>query len=262
MNSPRPFVLHEASYRQLLEVRPNVAVLPWGATEAHGHHLPHGTDVVEATALAERAAEISVQQGAKPIVLPAVPFGNDEQQLDQVATISITTTTAAALLRDIVRSLHRQSLDRLVIVNGHGGNEFRPLVRDVMGEFPVFIVVANFWQMRPYPHDSRAKSTGDHADEMETSLLLHLAPHLVQMQHAGDGRRVPFSIPALSQTGVWTPRPWSRSHPDTGSGDPTFATAEKGRRFFDSITAALAELIAQVSRAPVAAAIFPAEGER
>ena len=95
----RPFVLHEASYRQLREHRPNVAVLPWGATEAHNYHLPHGTDVIEAVAVAERAAEIAHEAGARVVVLPAVPYGNNAQQLDQVATISLRTATALAVQR-------------------------------------------------------------------------------------------------------------------------------------------------------------------
>src|SRR5439155_10107869 len=111
MSSARPFVLLQANYRQLLDNKPNVAVVPWGATEAHNYHLPHGTDIIEATEIAARGAEIAQQRGAKPIVLPTVPFGNNEQQLDQVATISITTRTAAAILRDVVRSLSRQKID-------------------------------------------------------------------------------------------------------------------------------------------------------
>src|SRR3954449_2607991 len=99
---PRPFVLHEANYRQLREYRPAVAVLPWGATEAHNYHMPHGTDVIEATQVAARGAALAHERGAKPIVLPTIPFGNDEAQLDQVATVSITTRTAAAILRDVV----------------------------------------------------------------------------------------------------------------------------------------------------------------
>ena len=90
---PRPYVLFEANYRQLLDDPPNVAILPWGATEAHNYHLPHGTDVIEATCLAEEAARLATEQGARPIVLPAIPFGNNEQQLDQVTTISLTTAT-------------------------------------------------------------------------------------------------------------------------------------------------------------------------
>jgi creatinine amidohydrolase len=238
-NSPRPYVLHEANYRQLLDDRPKVAVLPWGATEAHNYHLPHGTDVIEATAMAQRAAELARERGAKPIVLPAIPFGNDEQQLDQVATISFTTATALAILRDVVRSL--------VIFNGHGGNEFKPLVRDLQSEFNSLIVVVNFFQVAKYQHDPRCKIPGDHADEMETSLLLHLCPEWVKLNQAGKGDRVPFAMASLSQPGMWTPRPWTASHPDTGSGDPTFATAEKGKAFFETICTKVADLLVDLS---------------
>jgi creatinine amidohydrolase len=242
-------MLLETNYRQLLDYRPNVAVLPWGASEAHNFHMPHGTDVIEASDVAERAAAIAHERGAKPIVLPTIPFGNNEQQLDQVATITITTRTAAAILRDVVRSLSRQKIDRLLLMNAHGGNEFRPLVRDISAEFKALIVVANFWQMRPYEADKRASSIGDHANEMETSLLLHLRPQWVDMSVAGEGKRVPFAIETLNQPGVWTPRPWSASHPDTGSGDPRYATAEKGKAYFESCAAAAADVIGALSKA-------------
>ena len=245
----RPFILHESTYRQLLDYKPNVAILPWGATEAHNYHLPHGTDVMEATAVATRAAELAHDRGAKPIVLPAIPFGNDEQQLDQVATISITTPTAAAILRDVVRSLAKQKIDRLMIVNAHGGNESAAERKDLQGEFGCLIVVVNFWQIRKYQHDERCKNPGDHADEMETSLLLHLCPEWVDLKSAGKGDRVPFAIEGLNQSGVWTPRPWSASHPDTGNGDPTFASAEKGKAFFDSVCAAVADILLGLSAA-------------
>src|SRR6478609_5915438 len=98
---PRPYILLEANYRQLLDDRPNVAILPWGATEAHNYHLPHGTDVIEASGIAQAAAGEAHARGAKPIVLPAIPFGNNAQQLDQVATISFRTETASAILDDI-----------------------------------------------------------------------------------------------------------------------------------------------------------------
>ncbi len=248
-SAPRPFVLLEANYRQLLEDRPNVAVLPWGATEAHGYHLPHGTDVIEATHMAIRSAEMARLRGAKPIVMPTIPFGNDEQQLDQIATISITTTTAFAILRDVVRSLAKQGIDRLIIVNGHGGNEFKPLIRDLQGEFGVLIVLVNFYQLHPYPHDASIQNKGDHADEMETSLCLHLCPQWVRMDQAGAGARVAFEIEGLASPGVWTPRPWSKTHPDTGSGDPSAATAEKGAAYFDKLCATIADVIANVSAA-------------
>jgi creatinine amidohydrolase len=246
---PRPYLLLEANHRQLSESPPRVAVLPWGATEAHNWHLPYGTDVIEATRVAERAAALAHERGARIVVLPTIAFGNDEQQLDQACTISFTTTTALAILRDVARSLVRQQIDRLVILNAHGGNQFQPLVRDVQSEFGLLIVVANFYQMAPDVKQAVFEKPGDHADEMETSLLLHLCPELVELEHAGPGERRPFAIDGLTQPGVWTPRPWSKTHPDTGSGDPSRSSADKGERYFEAVTSALAALLVNLSNA-------------
>jgi creatinine amidohydrolase len=246
---PRPYLLIEASHWQLTAAPPTVAILPWGATEAHNWHLPYGTDVIEATRLAERSAELAYERGARVVILPTIPFGNDEQQLDQACTISFTTPTAIAILNDVARSLARQKIDRLVILNGHGGNQFQPLVRDAQSKHNLLIVVANFYEMVPDAKREIFEKPGDHADELETSLLLHLCPELVELDKAGGGTRTPFEIKALRQPGVWTPRPWSKSHPDTGSGDPSKATAEKGERYFESVTSALADLFVDLANA-------------
>jgi creatinine amidohydrolase len=248
-SGPRPFVLSEANYRQLLDDRPRVAILPWGATEAHNYHLPHGSDIIESEAVAIRAAEIAHQRGARPLVLPPIPFGNNAQQQDQVATIHMSTSTAGAVLDDVVASLKRQGIDRLVILNGHGGNEFKPLVRDAQLKHGILIVVLNFWDVCPDEEDEIFDIPGDHAHEMETCLLMHLRPDLVVLDQAGPGTRVPFAIDGFQQTGAWTPRPWSASHPDTGSGDPSQATAEKGKRYFDIITDAIAGFLVNLDRA-------------
>jgi creatinine amidohydrolase len=239
----------EANHRQLTAARPEVAVLPWGATEAHNWHLPYGTDVIEGTRIGERAAELAYQRGAKVAVLPTIPFGNDEQQLDQVCTISLRTATAAAILNDVARSLAKQRIDRLVILNAHGGNQFQPLVRDAQSEHGVLIVVANFFQMAPEVMKATFEEPGDHADELETSLLLHLCPELVELDRAGEGTRIPFAIAGLNQSGVWTPRPWSKVHPDTGSGNPAKATAEKGARYFEAVAESLATLLVDLAKA-------------
>ena len=240
---PRPYILAETNYRRLLDEPPRVAVLPWGATEAHNYHLPYGTDVYEAQGIATEAARLAGEAGTRAVVLPAIPFGNDQQQLDQVATISITTPTAIALLTDITRSLVAQGIDRLLLVNGHGGNQFQPLVRDLQSQFPLLIVVVNFFDLATDVHQRVFEQPGDHADEMETSLLLHLHPELVEMHQAGDGSRAPTALDRLKSLGAWTPRPWAKCHPDTGSGDPSRATAEKGREYFTALTAALADVI-------------------
>ncbi len=247
---PRPTQLLQATHRQLLEDPPHLAVLPWGATEAHGYHLPYGTDAYEAEGIVRVAGQKAAANGAKLVVLPTIPFGNDEQQLDQVATISFTTTTALAVLRDIVRSLTTQGIFRLVILNGHGGNEFKPLVRDLQSEFSrqnLLIIVVNFYELIPEVIQQTFDAPGDHAGELETSLMLHLHPELVEMEKAGRGERIPFQIRSLAQPGVWTPRPWSRCHPDTGSGDPSRATAAKGKLYFERLTCCLADILCELA---------------
>lgn len=245
----RPYILHESTYLDLQKYRPNVAVLPWGATEAHNRHLPHGTDVIEATALAERAAQLSHEAGARVIVLPTIPFGNNEQQLDQMATISFRTSTALAVLTDVARSLSMQGIDRLVVLNGHGGNEFKPLIRDVQKQFGMLIVLINFFQIRSEILANIFTEPGDHAGEMETSLILHLRPDWVNMDEAGTGSRNPFAIEGLGQGGVWTPRPWSATHADTGAGNPAQASAEKGHRYFDVISTEISRVLFSLSKA-------------
>lgn len=247
----RPFVLHEANLRQLEALRPNVAVLPWGATEGHNYHLPHGTDVIEATATASAAVERANAAGARCVLLPCVPFGNDNTQLTQVATITMRTATQLAVLRDVAESLVRQGIDRLVIVNFHGGNEFRPLIRDVMLEVPIFIVQVHAFATAPHVMEIFVDRSGDHADEFETSLILHLAPHLVApLETAGDGAATPSKLPAVTNTpGVWAPRDWAVLSKDTGVGNPRAATADKGRQAFEAIVQAIVPVLTQLSAA-------------
>src|SRR5665213_1201514 len=247
--SPRPYILHEANRKQLGAYPPNVAILPWGATEAHNYHLPHGTDVIEATVLAERSAQIAYEAGAKVIVLPTIPFGNNAQQQDQTATIHFSTATAAAILLDVAKSLTRQKIDRLVLLNSHGGNDFKPLIRDVQLETGILIVLANVYQMCPEAEKRIFPNPGDHAGQLETSFLLYVCPDLVRLNDAGPGERVPFGIAELKQPGVWTPRPWSQSHPDTGSGNPAGASADRGREYIHAVSEALARLLVGLSKA-------------
>jgi creatinine amidohydrolase len=249
--SSRPFVLHEATYPQLRALKPNLAVLPWGATEAHNYHLPHGTDVVEATAVAETAVERANQSGARCMVLPCVPFGNDNAQLTQIATITMRSATQQAVLFDVADSLGRQGIDRLVLLNFHGGNEFKAMIRDVMLDLPIFIVQVHGFAVAPQAMQILTERDGDHASEFETSLMLHLTPKWVApLETAGDGATAPSKLPAVSHTpGVWAPRDWAALTKDTGAGDPRAATAEKGQRMFEMIVDAVVPVLVQLSAA-------------
>ncbi|HEY1685811.1 MAG TPA: creatininase family protein [Tepidisphaeraceae bacterium] len=249
--SGRPFVATEANLPQLQQLKPNIAVLPWGATEGHNYHLPHGTDCIEATRLGETAVAQANAQGARCVLLPCIPFGNNNSQLYQVATITMRTSTQQIVLMDIADSLVRQGIDRLVILNFHGGNEFKPLIRDVMLAFPIFIVQANGYALAPPAMKLLDKPNGDHAGEFETSLMMHLNPEWVApLEQAGDGAATPSKLPALTGTpGIWAPRDWQSLTKDTGVGDPRAATAAKGKQIFDMLVDALTPLLVQLSAA-------------
>ncbi len=251
-HTARSFVLHEATYRQAQDLKPNLAILPWGATEAHNWHLPHGTDNIEAMHLAQVAAARATDAGARCIVLPTIPFGNNNTQLTQVATITMRSATQQAVLFDVADSLVKQGIQRLILLNFHGGNEFKPMIRDVMLDLPIFIVQVHGYQLaqdqlKTILDDPR---TG-HADEFETSLMLHLEPGLVgPLSQAGPGRSSPSQLPVLTSTpGTWCPRDWASMTEDTGDGDPRAATADKGARLFAIMVERFAKLLVELSSA-------------
>src|ERR1051325_11146131 len=122
----RPYILAESTWKTVDATAYEVALLPWGATEAHNYHLPYATDTIQCDHVAARAAEQAWARGARVCVLPTVPFGVQTTQLDIKFCLNMTPSTQAAVLGDLVSALDRQQIRKLVIVNGHGGNEFRP----------------------------------------------------------------------------------------------------------------------------------------
>jgi len=125
----RPYVLAESSWKSVKDTDYEVAILPWGATEPHNFHLPYATDNYETGAIAERAAEIAWQKGAKVVVLPTVPFGVNTGQLDLKLALNMNPSTQLALLTDIASAISGQGVRKLLILNGHGGNDFRQMIR-------------------------------------------------------------------------------------------------------------------------------------
>jgi creatinine amidohydrolase len=229
-----------------------VALLPWGATEAHNWHLPHGTDNLQATALAEQAAAAAYERNARCTVLPTVPFGNNNTQLTQVATITMRSHTQQAVLFDVADSLVKQGIDRLVVLNFHGGNDFKAMIRDVMLDVPIFIVQVNGYQLAAAEAQQLLQLPhGGHADEFETSLMLHLVPQLVApLAEAGRGTTTSSQLPILTSTpGAWSPRDWQALTEDTGAGDPRHATAAKGERLMTVMVERLAKLLVELSSA-------------
>jgi creatinine amidohydrolase len=175
--TPRPYVLAETNWKAVKETPFEVAILPWGATEPHNFHLPYGTDNYESVAIAERAAEIAWTQGAKVVVLPTVPFGVNTGQLDLRLAINMNPSTQLAVLTDIATALSGQGVRKLLILNSHGGNDFRQMIRELQPRVKLFICTINWWTC--VKGSDYFDEPGDHAGEMETSLMMALHPDLL-----------------------------------------------------------------------------------
>ena len=252
MRNTRPWLLAEATWATVRETPYDVAVLPWAATEAHNTHLPYGTDTIETAAIAEEAGRLAWEAGAKVVVLPAVPFGVQTGQRDVPFCLNLMPSTQLAMLRDLAGSLAPHGVRKLVILNGHGGNEFRAILRELQGATPLFLCALNWYTvLDPARYFDEP---GDHAGEMETSLVQHLAPALVRpLGEAGAGRARRFRIAGLREGWAWAPRHWPSVTDDTGVGDPRAATAEKGARYFADVSRRLGEFLVELASTEPAA---------
>ena len=245
-STPRPYVLAETTWKSVREQRYEIAVLPWGATEAHNLHLPYGTDSLHAQWVAEEGARTAWEKGTKVVVLPAVPFGVNTGQLDIPMTINMNPSTQAAVLGDVLDSLNRHGIRRFVILNAHGGNDFRQMIRELHLRFPRILMCALNWYQIGRWEDYFADA-GDHAGEMETSVMLHLAPRLVlPLSEAGSGKAKAARIKALNERWAWTPRQWTRVTDDTGIGDPHQGTREKGERYLQRVVADVGQFLVEL----------------
>lgn len=244
----RPYILAETTWQTVKTAAFEVVILPWGATEAHNYHLPYGTDNFQCDYVATEAARLAWEQGAKVVVLPTIPFGVNTGQLDITLDMNLNPSTQLAVLRDVVRVLARQGIPKLLVLNGHGGNDFRQILRELQAEFPsVFLCTASLFNIVDRRHFFSAP--GDHADEMETSMMLHLAPDLVRpLAEAGPGTGKQFRIRALRQW-AWAQREWSQVTTDTGVGDPAAATAAKGAAFLNAVTGELGQFLVELAAA-------------
>jgi creatinine amidohydrolase len=246
VTTPRPWIVGEATWNAVRAAKYEVIVLPWGACEAHNTHLPYATDIVETEAVAAESAGRAWARGARVGVLPAVPFGVQTGQLDIPLCVNLNPSTQAAVLADIVRSLDVQGFRKLVILNGHGGNDFRQMVRELEPTTAVFSSIINWYAVEdPRPHFG---DTGDHAGELETSVMLHLAPAFVApLSEAGQGAARVSRLRGIRERWAWAPRQWTKVTDDTGIGSPAAATAAKGERYFDIVCDQIASYFVELA---------------
>ena len=231
-----PYNLQESNWSEIRKEEFDIAILPWGATEAHNFHLPYGTDTILAEDVAIKAAEKAWEHGAKCIVLPPIAYGVNSGQIDIKLCMHINPSTQLSILGDILFVLDQHDIDKLVILNAHGGNNFQPIIRELSLEYPDIIMCNVDW-WRALDAKNYFEEPGDHAGELETSCMQAIRADIVlPLEMAGGGEEHKMKIKAFQQKWAWTPRRWVYTSDDTGVGNPYAASAEKGEAFlYDSI---------------------------
>lgn len=245
MNNQKPIIhISEFTYTEIFDGM-NIAVLPWGSCEPHGEYLSYCTD----TLLAEKIAEDSIYKTDNPNmfrVLPSISFGSQNiGQYDKKFCIHFSIETQKGILRDIVASLNKQSVNKLVIINGHNGNNFKSIVRDLEFEFPDFrIYVCNYLDLVTHEWiiknvNNLAPLIDDHAGFTETSLMLYYfnllfnPKHYVNIAELGeyqfDKNETDIYNKVKSNSALWTPRDWDDYSFKTRIGSAKRASTNYGK---------------------------------
>ena len=182
--------------------------------------------------------------------MPAIPFGVNTGQMDIKVNINLNPSTQFAILNDIVDVLNRHGIYRFIILNGHGGNDFKQIIRELGLRFPkMFICGCNWYQA---VNVEIFENGGGHADEMETSMMQYIAPELVlPLTEAGEGKGKKYKINALNGRWAWAERRWSQVTSDTGIGNPYKATPEKGRICFDDVVIKIGDFMYELCKADI-----------
>ena len=260
MANRAPWRLAELALGDVKDAPPEVAVLPFGATEPHGMHLPYGTDIYEVEAFADRACRLATERGASVALLPVIPFGVQTSQNKFPLAMNLYPSTLNRIIGDLTETLANSGVKKAVLLNGHGGNDFYTHLRELYGKRDIFLVQVDWYRMCPEPAGELFPSSGDHANDMETSLMRHLYPDLVDMEKAGAQQTATPRFGAMREGWARAPRPWERFTEDSGAGDPRAATAQKGEQYFEAVSQKLAEFLVELAGAEMDES-FPFEPE-
>ncbi len=252
MGVATPLLFNEMTRAEANAVAPNaIALLPTGATEQHGPHMPTGTDTFAVEYIARQAA---VRSGVPAVVTPTLPFGSSGHHLAFGGTMSIGTETYYRLITDLVESLITSGFTRVFIVNGHGGNNelVQLVVRDLALKRPADLAAASYWVTAwDALVAGNAHELGrlpGHAGAFETSIVLALQPHLVKepRPHRDDvgptDSRSFYPPVRIERHGSW-------QEIDGYSDSPDRATADHGHRFLEIAIDAVATALRDFSDA-------------
>jgi len=216
-----------------------IAILPVGAVEAHGPHLPLGTDTI----LAERLSE-KLSKRIDAFVLPSIAYGQVWSLRNFPGSINISNETLISLIQDIGNSVYKQGFSCLVIVNGHLGNQVavKEAARKIYEVNPSFKLFYFFYPgMNDVLEDIRESkeihSTYFHACEIETSIMLYLASEYVDMDKAVN------ETPLIPKAADYSPTPWEAFTSTGVLGNAKLATSKKGEIIINKSLSKMTKLI-------------------
>jgi creatinine amidohydrolase len=248
-----------------LDPERTVALMPVGAVEQHGPHLPVMVDACLATEVAERAMA-RLPEGAPVLLLPTTRVGKSDEHLAYKGTLTLSAATLGAVWHEIGVSVRRAGVRKLILLNGHGG---QPQVAQIAArrlrvEEGMFVVASNWfsWGLPPGLFGDHEVRHGIHAGAVETAMMLAVRPDLVRMGLAENF--VPATVeherecPRLRALGAagfgWQ---MQDMHPKGAAGDARMGTAEAGKAVLEYAAGCLAELLGEVGRLPTGSSDDP-----
>jgi creatinine amidohydrolase len=250
----KPWILSEVNYAYVKEHPYQVAVLPLGATEPHNLHLPYGTDMYEGTTVGEKICAAAHAGGAKVVLLPTIPYGTETNQMQFPLAMNVDPSTLFAFVTDLVKSLDHHGVHKLVLLNSHGGNDLKPLLRELYGKTRVHVFLCNWYLSFKDVELEIFGERDDHAGEMETSFGLAYFPDLVARNSDGSlaadaGATKQTRFDAINKGWVSITRPWHLLTTNSGAGNPHGASAEKGERMMQIVVERLSKFLVELSAA-------------
>ena len=159
----KPYILSENNWKNIKKSSYELAILPWGATEAHNYHLPYATDNIEAESIISESGKIAWEKGSKFIILPTIPFGINTGQKDILLNINLNPSTQQMILDDVIAVLNRQGIYKLLVFNSHGGNNFKNILRELGLKYPKMFLCSSNW-FKSLDKLNYFDNDGDHAD--------------------------------------------------------------------------------------------------
>lgn len=229
--------------------RGTVFVVPVGATEQHGYHLPLETDWRLCGSVAERACRAAEEKGIPVLLTPPIWTGFSPHHMDFPGSVTLDLSTFVDVVGQVARSLWHHGARKILLLNGHGGNAnpLRSAAQELRFRYDVRVAAASYWDfVLPKIAEWRRSGPGgiDHACEMETALMMAVRPDLVREEHIRDGSWFPKSEFLSGDLAVGAPVSttfsFSELTEDGLLGDPTLSTAERG----EELLAAASEKVA------------------